>query len=341
MTVYEYTPKFDTQLHSAVKSSANLAATTKRQYLISLDRFFELIGDPDFLRWEKPQVKAVWDTLCIGDTNHPPIDPFSANKVIFAVRSAIELWADALGLRGLKARGIDRAELLDVTKIDMPEEKLRKGLDSHAPSERDVQALLTYMRDAESPIPPATLRDIVIIVVGLETGMRRSNLAALEWDKIQSSRFSKDVTVIEVRLKSIGDDLIPLSPTALQALNVWKRWCKKQNVTSGPIFRRIVANDDKTFALSPTALVDQSIYDIITKWTSKAGTPHLKPHGMRHALVSWRTNANVAHQAITAITRHALPGMSPMMRVYVDETQAIRACFAATPQWLKDFVDTL
>lgn len=335
--VYAYDIRHQTKLHQIIVDDIKLSQTTKRQYLIALDSFCDEIGTSSS-NWTTQNIDRFYKNLVrdgrssVATTRQKStISVQAANEIIFALKYAFSAVGKIYGENNFV--GLSVYQLDKLTDITLREAEER--IPSEALEEEAAKKLLNVCSNDKSLLG---IRDSIIIVVGLETGMRRSSLAGMAWDRMKSH---KTLQLIDVPIKGKGGEKrynVPLSPTAVKALNFWKH---KSKAVSGPIFRRILPNN----SLSPDGLSDQAIYNLIVKRSSKAQIDRIHPHVLRGTFITWRQMANVSEKAIAAVTGHKGGSKNSDQKLipssYTDPLQVVSSVFAATPFWLIQFVENL
>lgn len=321
MASQELSSDYDTPLHQIVRDSHVLGHKTKIKYLTGLDHFFRFvqvtyparINDPAI--WTQKTVEAFHRALLAeGKTAG------TANGAIYALRYAAKWFA----------RREVQPHIEDFPRIELP----RLSEEKRDPLTFDEARLILETTRGKHP---RDLRDRALIVVALETGMRRMSLSGMDWGNFSKSG-GLDVCTVPIKRNKYGDTYaVPFSETALRSLKPWGVWLKKQGIVDGPIFRSLNTNA-LPYKVGTTPLTVDAIYDVIVKRAKQAGLEHKHPHELRHTFVSWRLNDDVPAFAVMAVTGHLLDRETPeIMKRYSGVMVAERA-LKATPGWLKDLV---
>lgn len=307
----------DTILHQIVRSFRRITEKTRAAYLSDIDRWIAFAG-PDPKGWTADRAQAYYDHLLTS------MKPRSAKRLMAPIIQASSWWAKK-----------ERNPLLHFAIIQT--ERMNTTSDRRALSPEQAQQLLATCASGA----PIDLRDRAMFVVGLETGMRRMSLAGMMLDTIHVSE--EGCPVAPVPIKGGREELypVPLSDTAIVALEPWRAWLRKQKVTTGPVFRgltkRLAPRTGKTvYEVSDTPLSLDTIYKIVTRRAADAGLEHVHPHIFRNTFITWRMEAGLTPFQIAAVTGHKLanlPGMGSM-GTYIDAARIGDTARAATPGWL-------
>jgi len=210
----------------------------------------------------------------------------------------------------------------------------------HALSPEQAQRLLATCDDNG----PIDLRDRAMFVVGLETGMRRMSLAGMMLETIRASHEGYPVAPVPIKGSGVALYPVPLSDTAIIALEPWRAWLRKQKITKGPVFRgltkRLDSRTGKTIYEVGEGLALVSIYKIVEHRAKQAGLEHVSPHIFRSTFIAWRIEAGLTPFQIAAVTGHKignLPGMAGMSK-YIDAARLGDSARTSTPTWLADLL---
>lgn len=321
MPVYDYTPRHQSPLHDLVKASKKLLPSSKRLYLIHLDTFIDGMGSSPS-GWTHRRMTAFYDRLCRR------VKPQTANGVIRAVQYALRAYH----------RDAENKPLGDFARIELHDPAIP---DPRVPPS-DGEALRLVEGIAACPKNSVTLRDFALVVLGLETGLRRLSLSKLEWEKIK--QIEDGLTVAEVVSKGDPAFVVPISPIALLALEPWREFCAKRGVQDGTVVRRLFpvvtgsAEEKADGYRIGDGVTEQTIYNIVTTRAKRAGIRHLHPHLFRHYFSTSRSEAHIDPRVIMSVTGHAIPGMTRIASGYVDRRPFWRAAVATTPVWLERVV---
>jgi site-specific recombinase XerD len=313
-------------LHDIVLKSPNLAPGSREKYARDLDAWIAFASaDPQ--RWTR-QCAQDFYTHLIGERG---LRPQSANRLMASVRFASRWWA-------LRENRPD----LDFALIQPA--KPANHLDKRALTDVEAQRIL-----ATCDHSPLGRRDCALLVLGLETGMRRMSMASARIEgTVLGPSVVRGVTIpyptISVLVKGHGEERtpIPLSDTATMALGPWRKWLLAHDRSGkGPLFRGMVkgiADDGRnSYSIGTTTISDSGIQKIIHRHAIAAGLQHANPHMFRHTFITWRTAAGLRFHEIAAITGHTLPKLGALAD-YVDPIAIGEKARLATPSWLTAWV---
>jgi integrase/recombinase XerD len=271
----------DTILHKIVRESPKLAPSTRDYYLRDVDSWVAYAG-ADPRGWTRDRAQAYYMMLITpANEGGQGLLPQSANRKLASLSYASSWWAKKQNRPDLHFAVVEKAGNKRAAKRD-------------ALTPEDAAKLIATC-DAGTPID---LRDRALIVVGLETGMRRMSLVGMDLDKIQKAKEGYPVALVP--LKGAGSDLyaVPLSDTAMAALEPWRAWLRKQRAGKGAVFRpltkRIGEKSGKlAYELDGDRLSLVSIYKIVVHRAEQAGLKHVHPHIFRHTFITWRIDAGM------------------------------------------------
>lgn len=178
-------------------------------------------------------------------------------------------------------------------------------------------------------------RDWTMLIVGLETGMRRKSLEGCRFSNLKVGKFP----TITVPIKGAGGDVtyqVPLSDTAFAAIKKWQT-VGRDNDAMFPAFRRSLVGTGLQFTpvgpLSSSAIAKT----IVGLGRSVGLTVH--PHILRHTFITWRELAGLNAVQIASITGHqSLPVEYRNMDAYIDMAAIAASARNATPKWLAEYV---
>lgn len=296
-----------TSLRNLITGSPALKPASKRMYLADLDRYLAFAG-PHPTNWTRATTQRFYQGLLDGG-----LKPQSANRVLASLAFVGKWYALQQGDANL-----DFAKIQQATNRAA---KPRKIL-----TEAQARALLDTCRGPRA----RDLRDFALLVIMLETGMRRMSVARMDWAQLPTH--PTPLARVPIKRK---DELyaVPLSDTALAALAPWKAWCAKQGpVKAGPVFRALSAQNE----LRDTALSLPAVYHILAERAEQAGLVDVHPHALRHTFVSWRVAAGVPFHVIAVLTGHRLTDGA--LNTYVNRDALAETARATTPPWLAAYV---
>ncbi len=307
-------------LHEIVANATNLAPSSKTKYLRDLTTWVDYAGS-DPLQWTRRKAQNFYATLL------ERLKPQSANRLMASLQYATKWWAiqednAALNFAIVQMRGgsSEKAEKVALT------EELARALLSNSLSN-----------------DPIDVRDFALMVVALETGMRRMSLRSITFEH---SFFDGDAKTgyptLRVLMKGRGNDrvMVPLSDTAREALRPWIAWLTNHGISRGAIFRPLARKMDRKGTRQHVAgnlsLSESAITKIIIKRGETIGI-ELSPHVFRHTFVTWRLMADFSPIEVAAMTAHKLKELGALGE-YVDPIAIGRKMRESTPGWLAALV---
>ncbi len=177
-------------------------------------------------------------------------------------------------------------------------------------------------------------RDWTMLVLGLETGMRRKSLEGCRFSNLKVGRYPS----ITVPIKGAGGDVtyqVPLSDTAFTVLQKWR--AEHNHDAVFPAFRRTLVGQGLQFA--PVGPLSSSAIAKTIVGLGRSVDLHVHAHILRHTFVTWRELAGLNAIQIASITGHqALPAEYRNMDAYIDMAAIAEAARNATPRWLAEYV---
>ena len=309
-------------LHQILERS-DFSPVTRDKYRRVIDSWLDFAGT-DPRGWTRMQAQAWYDaTLARG------VSPRSANVYAASLRYVSKWYATQTG-------AIDFA----VIQTRKSGSNGLRGVGDEAPQRAltrpEAEALLATCAGARTPIEH---RDRTLLVLGLETGMRRMSLAGCAFERINKQ-------TIVVPIKGPGGEVeypVPLSDAALHAIGTWRAWLRKRDAgTIGPLFPRL------TRELGPRGLFvyqlgdgisKSAIYKLVESRARAAGIVGMHPHLLRHTFVTWRQEAGLSPIQIASITGHKTFGDEwRNMAPYVDMSVLAEQARNSTPPWLAALV---
>lgn len=310
-------------LHAIVEESPRLSPRTKTRYARDLDRWIEYAGT-DPAGWTRAKAQSFYnDLLTTGG-----LKPQSANRIMASIAHASSWRATREGDDGLHFaiyQSAPRAPRAD-----------RRSL-----TPQEAQALLGACAGTSA----IDLRDRAIIVVGLETGMRRMSLAGMTIEGIQAqAQHGYPVALVPLKGSREGLYPVPLSDAAMAALQPWLDWLRARKIKQGPVFRsftrRIGAKGRIEHTPGASGLSAHAIYKLVVSRATAAGLAHLHPHAFRHTFITWRIEQGLQPYQIAVVTGHKIaniPGLAGMGG-YFDAAKMGAEMRNLTPAWLAQAV---
>lgn len=312
-----------TVLHQILGRSG-FSPVTKRNYGHTIDRWIEFAG-ADPAGWTPDKAQEFYDQLVDGGLSVRTVNVYMDNlhyvSKWYAKKTGGIDFAIVQRQRGTKGKKrVEKTEILD---------------------EAEVTALLQTCRDKD----PFDLRDLAMIVMGLETGMRRMSLQGLEFEGLNNRL---GYPAADVPIKGAGGEErfnVPVSNVVQLALSPWLDWLSTQKIATGFVFRRLTKTGGWRGPGGKLVVGDSltmtGINEIIEARARAAGIRHVNPHLLRHTFITSRMLAGYTPMQIAAITGHQvnfvivdgtavkLGAMSAYMH---PEIEPIRN---STPAWLR------
>lgn len=316
-------PRTRTALHDVIDNGA-LSETTRKKYRLVVDQWV-LFAGPDPNGWTRTRMKEFRSQLISRGMGAESIGAYLA-----AMRFASKWYASEFNT-------IDFS-VIQPTRMPEREHERRKPL---LPDQ--AERLLATCVDGRPTL--FDQRDFTLLVVGLETGMRRKSLEGAMFDKIGTSRGPGGAyPSIKVPVKGRHGNQtfkVPLSDTAMLAL---ERWQAVLDVKTGYIFRRLIRRENSEPKVTPDGLSGTSIYEMIVKRAELAKLEDVYPHILRHTFVSWRLN--VPSYIIASVTGHSLKALDGVdlhgnVAKYMDPELAGEEGRKTTPPWFAQLVRRL
>jgi|SRR5215469_2073282 len=309
---------------------SNFSPVTRAQYERVIGEWLEFAGlDPR--GWTRLRAQNFYD-----DCLSRGVKVGTANNYIACLRY-VSHWFHV-------QHGGEDFALIQIRDIIEEGRSVRRAL-----TQSDVIALLATC-SGSLPIAkrPLDRRDRALLVLGLETGMRSMSL---EGSHIENVR-ERPYPFITVPIKGRGGRKrfdVPLSDTAMSALDDWLGWLRAHDVKDGPVFRRLRPGIDRrgqrAYAVAD-GISQVMIYKIISRRAKEAGIAHVHPHLLRHTFITWRVASGLAAPFIAAITGHSLStrhqdipsnGLGEIA-TYFDLKAYAETARQSTPPWLAGHV---
>lgn len=309
-----------TVLHQILDRS-DFSPRTKNKYRLIIDRWIAFAGE-DPTGWTRTRVQDWYDGLVASG-----IKVQSANVYAASLRYVSRWYATRAGDPALDFAMVQTKRGRDVNEAP------------RALTREEIEALLRTCAGGS----PADRRDLTMIVLGLETGMRRMSLEAIAFDSIHDGPPYPFARVPVKGPGGRGRFDVPLSDLALLALRNWQAWLVDHHHKRGKVFVRLVQPSIYTTRTAPAIgrpLSETAINHLITARARDAGIDHVHPHLLRHTFITSRTIAGFSVFEIAAITGHKVPGMGAAAS-YVDMTAIVEKIRNSTPPWLAALVREL
>ena len=178
----------------------------------------------------------------------------------------------------------------------------------------ELEQMISYI-DTDSL---SGIRDKAILLLGFLGAFRRSELSGLDFE--DTTRYPQGIIVTLKHSKTdqeqVGQQVgIPyLKNPNMCAIVALNKWIQEAQITSGPLFRRILKNG----RLSSHRLSDKSINLLVKKYIELIGLPVelYGAHSLRHGFATYAALHGVEERLIMKQTRHR---SVEMVRHYINE----------------------
>jgi len=317
-------------LHDILERSG-FSPKTREAYSRTIDRWIEFAGE-DPKGWTRVAAQKFYDK-CLASG----VKVITANVYVSNLRYVSKWYAVRMGDPNLDFAVVQ-------TRADVHSQKTR-----HALLQPEVETLLRTC--AAPPLTPLDHRDLVMMIIGLETGMRRKSLAGMDIEGLGThQRHHYPIAVVPI--KGPGGVVkypVPLSDLCVATIAHWRKWLTKNKHMKGAVFprldKRIGPKGDIVWT-PRDGLSLPMINKIMTGRASAAGLDHMHPHLLRHTFISWREATGLSSVQIASITGHRPSkdekGQSwGAMGGYLDLELAGETARNSTPEWLAALVDKL
>lgn len=239
------------------------------------------------------------------------LDTLGSDHSKRAYHSQLKRFADWLGTRPLTAEQAARyaadlfARGLSASTVNQNLAAIRKlagvmGLDLAVPGARQLgvrqgQWLTLAQAQQLLDLPDAATiygrRDRAILAVMLGAGLRRAEVAGLDWSHL-AQRENRWV-ILDLVGKGNRVRTVPLPAFAMDAIRAWRL------AASGPVFCRIRRGVPNNQALTP-----QAIRDLVHRYGQQLGVP-LAPHDLRRTFSKLSRQAGAPLEQIQLALGHA------------------------------------
>lgn len=308
------------ELH-AILGHSDLSPITIDKYRRAIDMWIRFAGH-DSHNWTPAVAQDFYEELLDSDRQDGRSGKRSirtANTYIASLKYVSEWWA---------RRGGQNFAIVQTLSPN------RKG--RAVPTVKTVAHALTpheatTLLDVCNPQKPTIIdrRDRAMILLGLETGMRRKSLAGARIDGIERH---PAFTTLTVPIKGAGGEEtypVPLTDLAYAVIDEWRSFLRRRKI-DGPLFPAFGKTLDGREALSL-----DGIYSIITSRGDAANIRDLHPHILRHTFVTWRLDQGFNDIEIATITGHKFNAGG--VGTYIDRYVIAQKIQPYTPPWLIDY----
>lgn len=265
-----------TRLETLIRSSRKLSPSSQRAYLQGVKQFLAFAGEAE-RHWTPANVEGWVKQLT-------RLAPQTANKYLV----------------GLKWASRRRHEMDGKRDFAAPVEAIAGNAPTREPralSVNEVKRLLATC-DGSDPI---TLRDFVILLLGLNMGLRREEMCGLRWQHhhVRMAFLVQLAATLMVRGKGGKEVELQLDSTTAGALHELRR-LRMPTVQSHPILLRAKQPmNGKVAGLTPNA-----INSIVQARARQAGIGLVRAHDLRHTFVSHALAAGVPPWRVQQAARH-------------------------------------
>jgi integrase/recombinase XerC len=174
-------------------------------------------------------------------------------------------------------------------------------------------ALMDHAAVASDDGSPIAARDRAIVEVLYATGIRVSELCAIDVDDVDDDR-----RTVRVRGKGDKERIVPFGVPAERALADW-RAVRPQLV--GPATRAALFVGARGGRIDPRA-----VRELVHRMTAAAGVPDLAPHGLRHTAATHVLEGGADLRTVQELLGHAT--LSTTQRYTHVSVERLRATFA-------------
>jgi integrase/recombinase XerD len=269
--------------HPAAVYLGSLTKKSRRTQASALDQVAQILGYADALSCPWPSLRYQ-HTAALRAELAERYAPATANRMLAAVRRVLqECWR--LGL--MAKEDADRAADVKVIKA----EQLPAG------RALAVAEIAEIFAACAADATPAGVRDGAMLALAIATGLRRSEIVALDL-----ADYTPSSGALKVRWgKGRKDRLVYIgAPAALAAL---ADWLTLRGSAPGPLF--VAAS--RGGHLTKRRMTDQAVAIILGKRAAQAGVADLSPHDLRRTFVTGLLDAGADIATVQKLAGHADP----------------------------------
>lgn len=307
-------------LHAVVENAPDLMPSTRDKYLRDLNAWVDFAGTEP-ANWTPAATQAFYNGLISRG-----MKPQSADRLLASVAYAAKWWSTQLNKP-------------DLYFVQIRHSKKRDKLPKRSLNDAECEALVRTCLGSSI----YDKRDLALIIVGLETGMRRMSLTSMQCGSTTVVG-ENGYPATKVATKGRGEELlsVPLSTTAILALRPWltamatsARLTPHGPAPSSPVFQPIIRMMAGPVpdggALSPSAIAK-----ILIGRAEQAGIGRVNPHMFRHTFVTDRSARGYKPHEIAAMTGHSLN--LGALGMYMDMKALGEKIRDSTPEWLAKLI---
>lgn len=180
--------------------------------------------------------------------------------------------------------------------------------DTRGPAPEGVDAI---RQAAKSQVKPKAARDVAIVWLLFNIGLRRFEVGGLNLDSLNG---------LEIRFKGKKRNAPEVFKLSTECRKYLDDWIKVRGKNEGPLFH----NCDRAHK-GEGRLTDQGIYNLVVSLAKKAGMKHTTPHMLRHSAATELYNDTHDIVAVQKFLRHK--NVATTMR-YLDIHKDTQGIFA-------------
>lgn len=291
------------ELVIVIEGNRRLSPRTRTIYLAAARAWAEFAG-PSGDGWTPIKAQAWYNALLDAGQK-----PQTANLKIYALRYTTDHWADV-------TQEPRRAIFRHVQML--PEDPVEQAI---VLTDAQGEALAGLHRGRT----PMDLRNFAIVILGLQTGMRRMSFVGAELDGL-----SLDRATLEIPVKGRRKHLVPLSRAAVAAVAPWVEFLARYGVRAGPLLRTVRRDlPERTMPALLQPLTLRGLDQAFARMARAIQVPGFSSHSFRHTFVTWCREQGVDPAKIAAITGHVSEGSVGGLRSVLANTYTRRSVFGA------------
>lgn len=168
---------------------------------------------------------------------------------------------------------------------------VRKGLFGRSLNGREIKTLLRYCQSDKSII---AIRDAALLAVMVTTGLRRAEIASLNFDNYDE--IEGQIYVYQTKGNKDRICYLPLLTRKLL-----KKWLIKRGYNPGSLFCRVWKNGK----VDAHRISTQAIYNIVREWAGRSGLGKLTPHDLRRSFITRLLESNVDINTVSQLVGHS------------------------------------
>lgn len=271
------------QLTAIISSTANLADSTKDQYVKAVDNYLSTGNTLDdtqaLITYANTQPKSTQAFLKAG-----------IRIICQSYERTLKSVVTPESLAQVQASLMRLESIQDTIHVEQS-----KGSKSHEwLSPAQVRELISKCDDSLTG-----KRDYVLLGLLLGAGLRRSELVNLKFEHVKTThtKDGHERTVLNVSGKGSKDRVIPISDKLAKALQEWQEICKDGYIARGIKDR---SGNELTDSISPIGA-----FKLVRKYGKMIGKPELAPHDLRRTYAQLGYNAGVPLTQISTLLGHA------------------------------------